>query len=280
MGELGAVFYGLLASLMWGTGDFSGSVAAKRMNAIGVVALSHIVGLVLLLIVAVVSGEAVPGVSDWLWGAASGLAGAVGLAALYQALAVGKAGIAAPIAAVVAAALPVGWSLFFSGIPGTLVIAGIVLGLISVLLVSGGDLRGGDARTAKLALLSGAGFGGFYILVDQFSPGAVFYPLVAARLTSSVVTTLLVLARGQSLRPPDRVAGWTLVLAGALDVGANVFYTLATQSGRLDEAVVVSSLYPAVTILLAYLIRHERISPVQGVGVAAALMAVAFISVG
>lgn len=280
MDGLGAVFYGLMASLLWGSGDFSGGVATKRMNAIGVVALSHVIGLVMLVIVAVVSRETVPQTSDWLWGAASGLAGAVGLAALYQALAVGKAGVAAPITSVIAAALPVGWSLFFAGVPGMLVILGIALGLISVVLVSGGDLRNGDTRTAQLAAISGLGFGGFYILVGQFSAGAVFYPLVAARIASAISTFLLVIVLRQSFRPPDRVAWVTLALAGILDVGANVFYALSTQAGRLDEAVVVSSLYPAVTILLAFTIRRERITPLQGVGIIAGLAAVAFISIG
>lgn len=280
MDGLGAVFYGLMASVLWGSGDFSGGVASKRMSAVGVVAISHVIGLVALVIVAVVSQEGAPRPADWAWGAASGLAGAVGLAALYQALAVGKAGVAAPITSVVAAALPVGWSLFFAGVPGTLVILGIVLGFVSVVLVSGGDLRNGDLRTAQLAVISGLGFGGFYILVGQFSEGAVFYPLVAARIASAVATTVLVLALRQSLRPPDRIAWTTVALAGVLDVGANVFYALSTQAGRLDEAVVVSSLYPAVTILLAFVIRRERISPLQGVGIVAGLAAVAFISIG
>jgi drug/metabolite transporter (DMT)-like permease len=230
------------------------------MSAVGVVALPH--------------------TSDWLWGGLSGLAGAVGLAALYQALAVGKAGVAAPITSVVAAALPVGWSLFFAGLPGILVILGIILGFVGVVLVSGGDLRNGDLRTVQLAVISGLGFGGFYILVGQFSEGAVFYPLVAARIASAVATTMLVMALRQSFRPPDRIAWVTLALAGILDVGANVFYALSTQAGRLDEAVVVSSLYPAVTILLAFIIRRERITALQGVGIIAGLAAVAFISIG
>ena len=88
------------------------------------------------------------------------------------------------------------------------------------------------------------------------------------------------MALRQSFRPPDRIAWVTLALAGILDVGANVFYALSTQAGRLDEAVVVSSLYPAVTILLAFIIRRERITPLQGVGIISGLAAVAFISVG
>ncbi len=280
MDGFSAVFYGLMASLLWGSGDFSGGVASKRMNAIGVVALSHVIGLVFMLIAAIVSRESVPPTSDWLWGAAAGLAGAVGLAALYQALASGKAGVAAPITSVVAAALPVGWSLLFTGMPGNLVIIGIILGLISVVLVSGGDVRSGDVRTAQLAVISGLGFGGFYVLVAQFSPGAVFFPLVAARATSALATVVLVLLLRRSLVPPDRLSWLALALAGILDVGANVCYALSTQAGRLDEAVIVSSLYPAVTILLAFVIRRERITAIQGVGILAALLAVACISVG
>jgi drug/metabolite transporter (DMT)-like permease len=278
--SLGAVFYGLMASLLWGTGDYSGGVASKRMSAVGVVALSHVIGLGLMIVVAIASREALPQQSDIVWGAASGLAGAVGLAALYQALAVGKAGVAAPITSVVAASLPVGWSLLYAGLPGILVIIGIALGLVSVVLVSGGDIRSGDTRTAQLAFISGLGFGGFYILVAQFSDGAVFYPLVAARCASAVATLALVMAMRQSLTPPNRLTWIALTLAGSLDIGANIFYALSTQAGRLDEAVIVSSLYPAVTILLAFIIRRERITPLQGVGILAGLAAVACISIG
>jgi drug/metabolite transporter (DMT)-like permease len=269
-----------MASILWGSGDFSGSVASKRMSAIGVVALSHIIGLLLLVGVATISAEALPATPDLLWGAASGLAGAVGLAALYQGLAIGKAGVVAPITSVVSVALPVAWGLFSQELPGVLVIMGIIIGFVGVVLVGGGDIRSGDARTVQLAVLSGLGFGGFYILIAQFSEGAVFYPLVAARLASATATVLLLLILRQSMKPSDGISWVTLVLAGIFDVAANVFYTLATQSGELVEAVIVASLYPAVTILLAFLIRKERFTTWQGIGILAGLVSVVLISVG
>jgi drug/metabolite transporter (DMT)-like permease len=278
--ELGAVVWGLMAALSWGVGDFSGGSVTRRMPVIAVLALSHVLGLGLMIFLALVTSETVPPAQDWLFGALAGLCGAVGLAALYQGLAIGNAGVVAPITAVVSAALPVFWSILNVGLPSTNVQIGLVVGLIGVVLVSlGMTEKSSKPSGIWLALLSGLGFGGFYILLDGVQSNAVFYPLVGARLASATLALLIVFGRRISWQPPTRNLWAIIALSGGLDAIANVFFLLSTQSGQLAVTSVVSSLYPVVTIVLAWFIRRERLTFVQVLGIGAGLAAVMIIGI-
>jgi drug/metabolite transporter (DMT)-like permease len=208
----------------------------------------------------------------------AGLAGAVGLVAFYQALAVGRMGIVAPIAAMLSAALPVLFGVLIEGLPGPLQLIGFVLAFIAVGLISGLGVAKGSTRGLGLALLAGLGFGSFFILISRVSHGAVFWPLAAARLSSLLFLLAVVLFRRQKILPAKSV--WPVVfLAGALDVAGNVFFVLATHAGRLDVAAILSSLYPAVTVLLAIIILKERVTRLQAIGIVIALVAIPLISV-
>ena len=132
----GTVLFGLAASCSWGTGDFSGGLASRRAHVFSVVLAAYLVGMVLLPILALAWSEPLPSWRDALWGASAGLAGTLGLTAFYRALAVGRMGINAPITAVLAASLPVIFSAFTQGFPGPLQLAGFVVALLSVALVS------------------------------------------------------------------------------------------------------------------------------------------------
>jgi len=114
------VLFGLAASLSCGAGDFSGGLAARRSNVLSVVIAAYTLGFAILIALAFIWSEPFPSALDMFWGTVAGLAGAVGLVAFYQALAVGRMGITAPIAAVLGAALPVIFSAFFVGLPNTL----------------------------------------------------------------------------------------------------------------------------------------------------------------
>ena len=139
---LSAVAFGLAASLSWGTGDFSGGLATRRASVFTIVAAAHATGLVLLVALAVLWSEPLPSALDIVWGGTAGLVGAVGLASFYRALAVGRMGITAPITAVLAASLPVLFSAFLQGLPGLLQLAGFVLALIAVGLISRPEAAG------------------------------------------------------------------------------------------------------------------------------------------
>ena len=275
--ELAAIGFGLLSAISWGSGDFSGGFATRRTGVIGVVAISHSFGLLLLLALAILTGEAMPAASDMLIGAVAGFSGMVGLIALYRALASGKMGIAAPVSAVLTAALPVAFSMMTRALPEPIQIIGFVLAFASIVLIS----YAGTSRTMSgisLALLAGTGFGLFFIMLDQIQSDAIYWPLIAARVTSTVIMfATLIFSRRASL-PRDRRIISIVLVSSILDVGGNVFFLMATQSGRLDIAAVVSSLYPAATLVLAWLLLKEHLTRIQLIGVVAALIAVALIS--
>ncbi len=276
--EILGIGFGLASALSWGAGDFGGGVASKRSNVYGVVVVSQAVGLVLLAGLALLLAEPLPTAGDALWGAAAGLAGGVGLVALYRGLATGRMGVVAPVAAVVSAGVPVAFGLLLEGVPSAAQLLGFGLALAAVWIIS----RSGDgavvrARDLALPLAAGLGFGIFFILIDHVSERIVLWPLVAARVASllMLVTVAVVSRQGQR---PDRRSLPLMALAGLFDTGGNAFYALAAQAGRLDVAAVLGSLYPATTVLLAHFLLRERISGRQWLGVAAALAAVVLIA--
>ena len=271
------VLLGLAVSLSWGAGDFSGGLATRRANVMSVVIAAYAMGIALLIALALVWSEPFPSAIDMFWGTVAGLAGSVGLVAFYQALAVGRMGITAPITAVLAAALPVIFSAFFVGLPSLLQLTGFVLALIAVWFISRPERATDRPKGLGLALLAGLGFGSFFILIDQVSFHAIFWPLAAAKLSSFIFILAIVLIRRQEVLPKKSAFPFVL-LAGTLDVAGNAFFVLATHSGRLDVAAILSSLYPAVTVILARIFLKERLTRFQAIGILVALIAIPLIS--
>ncbi len=276
--ELTVIAFGLLASMSWGTADFNGGLASRRMPAVAVVALAHLLGLLLLVALAILTGETVPPPADFVWGALAGLAGTVGLVSFYQALSYGRMGIAAPLVAVLAVSVPLVVGIAANGLPPALQLAGFGLGIFSLILVSYSDGRLPDQRTLLLALAGGLGFGVFLLFIDRVESHTIFWPLVAARAASSFVLLFITKTARLAWRPHDSRHWFTVVMAGLLDIFGNVFFMLASRAGRLDIAAVVSSLYPAMTVLLAWLFLKERLTRIQLFGIVTALIAIILIS--
>jgi drug/metabolite transporter (DMT)-like permease len=186
-------------------------------------------------------------------------------------------GIAAPITAVLCAAIPTLFGAFTQGFPDVSHLIGFGLALAGLWLIA--RPGGGQGRPAGigLSLIGGCGFGGFMILIAQVQPNAVFWPLVAAR-AASIAVQLGLAATGQRFVRPARHVFPLIALSGTMDAGGNVFFVLAEQAGRLDVASVLSSLYPATTVLLALLLLRERLKPWQLAGVLLALIAVPLIA--
>lgn len=276
--ELGVVAFGLLASASWGAGDFSGGLATRKQSVISVLLLAHLVGLVLFLGLAVLSREMLPPLTDLGWGTLAGLSGALGLGALYSALAAGKMGLAAPMVGVIAAIIPVIVSMVANGAPTAFQLSGFVIGIVSLGLVSysGGQLP--QRKILGLALVSGLGFGMFFVLIDRVQSNAVFWPLAAARSASFVLMLVILLVSKRTWRPSNNRQWVMISLSGVLDAAANVFFVVASQLGRLDIASVLSSLYPAMTVMLAWLFLKERLTRIQILGLLAALVAIIMIS--
>lgn len=263
---------------------------------------SQSIGLVALGVLGLALGEAAPQPRDVALGGLAGLSGGTGLLLLYLSLARGKMGVAAPLTAVAAGGIPLAVGLATQGLPGPAQVAGFALALAAIWIISRPEGEGGfQPRDAALPLLAGVGLGGFLALIGHVSAGAAFvWPLVAARVANVTLFALVAVASRRGRREDDgrqttddcknvpTVVGdpsfvvpfpWTLVVvAGLGDVAGNAFFALAAQTGRLDAAAVLGSLYPAATVLLARVALGERLSPRQGAGVGLALAAVALIA--
>ncbi len=276
------ILFGLAASLCWGSGDFCGGIASRRVNPSMVVTAAYTTGLVLMIGLALIWREPLPAQKDILWGAFAGLVGAIGLIAFYSALSIGRMGIIAPTSAVLTAGLPVLFSSFTEGVPGLLQFGGFALALLAIVLISRPERARQRPRGIGLALLAGCCFGCFFILISRVSHNATYWPLAVARLSSVLFLLLIALFRKQQLLPQRKALRKALplvLIAGALDALGNAFFVLAAHSGRLDVAAVLSGLYPAATVLLASIVLRERVTRVQGVGILLALIAIPFISV-
>ncbi len=278
--SLAPALLGLGSAVSWGAGDFSGGLAAKRSPLLGVLLVGQLTGAALMALLALMAREGAPSAASIGWAMTAGALGAVGLAALYRGLAVGRMGVVAPVSAVLSAALPVAWGALSEGVPTATRLAGFALALLGIWLVagtpSGGDTAAGRAGLG-LALLAGACFGGVLIAMNQGARGGTFWPLAAARGTAFLLLVATALVRRGAWRP---VAGALplVLLSGTLDAGGHAFFVLCSQAGRLDVAAVLSSLYPASTVLLASAVLRERIGRTQALGIAVALGAIALIT--
>jgi drug/metabolite transporter (DMT)-like permease len=276
---LASVAFGLASAASWGAGDFSGGLATRRAPAAGVVIASQGVGVALLVVLALATGEAAPSAGQLGWAALAGANGAFGLLALYSALASGRMGIAAPISGVVGAVVPVLVGMQLHGPPGTIRLAGFALALVGVWLLTaaGGPAQGARPRELALPFLAGVSFGLFLVFIHRAGGAGILWPLTTARGTSIAVLVAIGLLT-RTLRLPGRSALALTALAGLLDTGGNAFFVLAAQAGRLDVAGVLSSLYPAATVVLACLLLGERLTRRQTAGAVATLAAIACVS--
>jgi drug/metabolite transporter (DMT)-like permease len=278
--SLFGLIFGLASALSWGSGDFCGGMATRRTPVKGVLLFSQLIGALLLIGLVLIIDEPLPPARSLIFGALAGLCGGCGLLALYSGLAQGRMGFMAPLTAIIAAALPVITAFFTQGRPPFGQLAGFGLALIAVWLLAAGDDRAPlRLRMLVLPLIAGLGFGLFFILIAQASQQAVVWPLIALRLATLTLLVLLGLMHGGRVRPERRQFP-LIVAAGLFDVGGNLFYALATRFGRMDVATVLSSLYPAATVLLAWLILKEHLSPRQWLGLLIALAALALIAMG
>jgi drug/metabolite transporter (DMT)-like permease len=267
----------LLAAVSWGGGDFSGGLATKHASVFRVVAVAHAAGLAAVLTMALLTHEPIPPAPALLWGAFAGFIGAFGIAALYRALAVGRMGVVAPIAAVVTGVLPVLVGTYTEGLPDRLQLGGFALALVSIWLVARPNENANSRSGIGLAVLAGVMFGLFLIAGKQAGHGGIFWPLVAARTVSTSLMLVIVLFLPRDPQPLRRVL-LPMILSGVLDSAGNALFIAATRHGRLDVAAVLSSLYPASTVVLARVLLKERIARVQAAGIVCAAISVALIS--
>ena len=269
--------YALSAVGVWGASDFLGGIGARRVNAFLFTAIVHISGMLLMGGLALFARSPLPGSASLLWAALAGSVGGISLALFYRALASGKMGLTAPVAAVLGAGIPTIVTAFAEGFPGYRHVGGFVLAGIGVWLIARTEHGGGRPEGLGLAVLAGVGFAGFYLCINKASSGSALWIAVVSRTASFAVTSAFVLL-GRYIRAVPTPVLALAMLTGCLDITGSAVFIRAAQTGRLDEAVVLSSLYPAVTVLLARIFLHEHFSRARTVGMLAALLAVPMVA--
>jgi uncharacterized membrane protein len=278
---LPSILYGITAAVSWGAGDFAGGLAARKLGAYRAVFWGDLIGLLIVLPVALASGDPLPSAAAIRNTVIGGLLSSVGLVVLYYSLSIGQMSIAAPVSALFAALLPVVVGLFTQGLPTLNQFIGFGFALASVWWISQGNsdterFHLERLTDLRLPVLAGLGFGSYFIFLHYASAGSasIAWTMTFSRFSGTLLLLVMVLARRESLPIPR--SAWLVVCVNAVfDLGGNLFYILASQSGgRLDVSAVLSSLFPGSTVLLAWLFLKEHLAPRQWLGIGMALMAI------
>ncbi len=276
-----AILFAGLSALMYGAGDFCGGMATRRAPLPAVLAWSQMVGFLVALVASLIFGFHLATPADLAWGALAGVCGSAGIAALYSALATTVVAVASPLAAVTGAIIPVVLGVMAGERPGLASWAGISLGVCAIALLTAGPSKspreGAVRRAVLLGVFAGVGFGLFFFSISKTSHASGLWPLVAARVATVSSVVLFVALTRRPLRV-SKASLPMVVLSGALDMGANIAFLLASRTGMLSISAAVAALYPGPTVILAWIILRERVTVSRVIGLALALAGVALIS--
>ena len=280
--QLASTAFSIATIFTWGTSDFVGGYAAKRADAFLLTAVAHASGFILMLSLALTQHAPIPNTPMLMWAAAAGLSGGAALAIFYRALAAGNMGLTAPVAALLGAAIPAALGMLTEGWPRPVQAVGFVLAAAGIWLISRHEATSDRPKGLANAVLAGLGFAGFFLFIRQTGDSSVLWSASASRLASFVFVLGVVLFR-RGMTSTDRGSidrrGIVLgIVAGCLHTAGTALFVRSSQTGRLDAAVVLGSLYPALTVLLAWLLLEEHFSRWRALGMIAALVAVPLIA--
>jgi drug/metabolite transporter (DMT)-like permease len=275
------VLLSMAAALAYGLSDFVGGVVSRRTS-VWPVALTSCLGAALATVVLALLRPGDPGLADLAWGALAGIGGGTGTAFLYRGFAAGRMGVVAPVSAVGAAVLPAAIAVVVGERPSTVVWLGLLVALPGIWLVSrepAGDQPAGLAAGLRDGVLAGVGFGLLFAALGQVPDSAGLWPVTATEVVSCLTVVAAALLLGADPVPRQR-REWGGVVAGLLATAATVGFLLARQHGLLSVAAVLTSLYPAFTVLLATLLLGERLHRAQALGLALCAVTVACVALG
>ena len=274
-----AALLGLASAFSWGIGDFAGGLASRKVGAYRAVMYGEAIGLIFAFIAIPFVNEPFPDSHTLKWSIAAGIVGTIGLLAFFEAMRLGRISIVAPLSALIGAIIPVLVGSFLEGTPQSGVLFGFALALIAVVLISREKDEGESKASTHLYLpiLAGTAFGLYFVFMNEASENLVIGPLITARFSGMLSIALYLLFKRESFR--IEAGSWQLLtINGLFDVGGNLFYILAAQAGRLDISAVLSSLYPGMTVFLAWLILKEKLQITQWIGILLALIAIILIT--
>lgn len=266
-----------MSALAYGISDFLGGIFAKRSSAWQVAVVGQTSSGFFTLLAALFAGGSPVG-SDWMYGALAGLGGGFGTAFLYRGLSSARMGVVAPLSAIGTALLPVTVGLAQGDRPSGLAVLGIVCAFPAIALIS----RVVDDNPAHRGgvidgVLAGIGFGTLFVFLGQVGEDAGLFPLALTQAFSVLGVILTATVMRQAWWPRERTA-WRAVVMGPLGAIATGAFLYATHGGLLSVVSVISSLYPASTVLLAAVVLREKIHGWQGVGLVFAALAVALVA--
>lgn len=276
-----SLLLGLVVAAAFGSGDFLGGLASRRASTLAVLVVVQLCALAGAAVVATVAGGDPTG-TDLGLGALAGALNVVALGCLYRGLAIGQIGAVAPVAAVVAAIIPVGWGLATGERPSALALVGVGLAIVA------GGLLGRDrderpsqhsSRALLLAVGAGVGFGLSFVCYAATAEDSRFWPVLTARVAAvAVVVAALLITRTPLVLP--RASRGQAVGAGLLDVSAATLQLVAVRAGLAATVAPVAALAPGFTVFHAHWYLHERASRAQLVGLVVALVGLVLIATG
>jgi len=271
----------ILSSILWGGADFFGGKLSKRYQAIAVTAVSQAFGLLIGITIILVSSSWIKPNLSWdgyfLSGICAGLLGFLGLIAFYTGLATGRMGVVAPISAL-SVLIPLTIAFINGEKPSSTQLLGMGIALTGAVFASGPELKGGLAvKPIVLAVIAAFGFGTAIAFIARGSASSAIMTMTTMRFSTFIVA-LFLFARFRTTGGFKKKDIPVLVGIGAADFIANLLLGVATTKGLVSLAVVLGSLYPIVTALLAFKILHERLHKIQYVGIGFAIAGVAIIS--
>jgi drug/metabolite transporter (DMT)-like permease len=272
------ILLALAAALLYGSSDFGGGVASRRLGSLRVAVVGSAAATVLAWATLILLGGPGPSLRAVAWGLASGLAGGAGTLVLYRGLARGQMSVVGPLSAVGAAVVPVAAGVALGERPSLLSVAGVLVALPAIVLVAAsGSVRGKLGAGLLDGLAAGLAFGILFIGLAQAGRNAGLWPVASEQTGALVITLAVALKTREPLRMPLRAVGLP-VLAGASGMAATLAYFYATHFSMLAIAAVLVSLYPGVTVLFARTLLHERFTPAQRAGLGLCALAIAAIA--
>jgi drug/metabolite transporter (DMT)-like permease len=272
----------LISATSFGVADFFGGIAARRMWWLKVIGLSQASAVVVALISLIGFPPTTVAPLDYIYSAAAGVCLITGVGLLYRALAEGQMSVVAPVTALTAIGLPVLYGFAIGEHLGWIPVGGILLAVVAVILLGRGEEEKPASPAARpsfppllVALIAGAAIGIEYIALDATTPESGLVPPLVARATCGALVAVIILAMRKRGTPDTQPGGWrSALVAGVFDATALSLYVLAVRGDSLPLIATISSLYPAATIALAFIVMGERPNRPQKFGLALALIAV------
>ncbi|NBQ60077.1 MAG: DMT family transporter [Actinobacteria bacterium] len=273
----------LLSSILWGTADFFGGKLSKKYQALAVTAVSQAFGLLTGIIIILVSSAWLKPALGWdnyfISGVLAGLFGFVGLIAFYSGLATGRMGVVSPIASL-SVLIPLTIAFITGEKPNSTQILGMSIALLGAFCASGPEVKGGVAiKPVILAIIAAFGFGLAVAFIAKGSASSAIMTMTTMRFTTFFIA-LFLFAKYRTFGGFTKKDLPLLIGVGAADFIANLLLGVATTKGLVSLAVVLGSLFPIVTALLAFKLLHERLHKIQYLGIVFAIIGVAVISLG